>query len=88
MAMRGSGFEADVGDRTRQPPTVSDVRLFRDLERVIYFNAQVANRAFDLGVTQQQLDSTQVLCPAIDHRRFRAPQRMRAIHGRVEPDIR
>ncbi len=34
----------------------SDVELFRDIEGVIEFDAEVADGAFHLGMSEQQLD--------------------------------
>ena len=33
-----------------------DLSLLRDLQRVIYFDPKVSNRAFQLGMTEQDLD--------------------------------
>ena len=52
----------------------------------IRFDAKVANRALDLGVSELELHCAQVSSPAIDQHRFRAPQRVGAELGWVEPD--
>ena len=39
----------------------SDLRLLRDLQGVVDFDAQVADRRFKLGVAKQQLHRPQVL---------------------------
>lgn len=43
-----------------------DLRLFRHLESIIHLDAKIADRAFKLRMSQQQLYRPQVLCPAID----------------------
>jgi len=36
--------------------------LFRNLKGVVNFNAEIPDRAFDLGMSQQQLNCTQIPC--------------------------
>jgi hypothetical protein len=40
-------------------PGTSDT-LFRDCQGVIYFNAQVSHRAFDLGMPKQKLNGPEI----------------------------
>ena len=47
---------------------VSHFCLFRHLQRVVELDAEVADRAFNPGVTQQELDSPQVLGAPVDQR--------------------
>src|SRR6516225_4358901 len=47
-------------------PGTSDVNLLRDLNGVVNLDTEVTDRALDLGVTEQQLNSAQVPCPAVD----------------------
>ena len=49
---------------------VSDLDLFGDGKRVIDLDTEIANRALDLGVTEQQLDGPQIAGAAIDQRGF------------------
>jgi hypothetical protein len=44
--------------------------LFRYCEGVIDLNAEIPDRAFDLGVPEQKLDSPQVVRPPIDQGSF------------------
>ena len=37
---------------------VSDVNLFGNRKRIIYFNAEVASRALDLRMTKKELDGS------------------------------
>lgn len=64
----------------------SDIYLLRDLDGIVDFDAKVAHGALDLGVPEQELHCAQVSRPAIDQHRFRAPQRVGAELGWVEPD--
>jgi hypothetical protein len=48
--------------------------LFRYRERVIDLNAKIPDRAFDLGVPEQELDGSEIACPSIDQSRFCSPQ--------------
>jgi hypothetical protein len=41
---------------------------------VIYFDAQVPDRAFDLGMPEQELDGSEISCPSIDQGSFCASQ--------------
>jgi hypothetical protein len=56
---------------------VFHINLFRYCQGVIYFDAQVSDRAFDLGMTKEKLNGPEVSCPPIDQGRFCASQRMR-----------
>jgi hypothetical protein len=53
---------------------VSDVDLFRYCQGVIYFDAQISDGAFDLGVPEQKLDRPEIPRAPIDHGRFGASQ--------------
>ena len=77
-----------VRDGGRPLPSAkrSDVDLLGDAQRVIEFHAKVANRAVHLGVTQQELDRSEVASLSIDQRSFGPAERMRAIPARIEPD--
>ena len=49
-------------------------------------DAKIADHAFDLGVTEQELNSSEVARPSIDQGRFGAAQGMRPKQPRVETD--
>lgn len=66
------------------PPLVSDLNLLRDGECVVDFNTQISNSAFDLGMTEQNLDCPQITGFAINKRRLRSAQRVRAKLQRIE----
>ena len=63
-----------------------DFRLLRDFQCVIDFNAQIPNRALELCMAKQQLDSPEILRPFVNQGRFRSAHRMRPIARRVETD--
>jgi hypothetical protein len=64
-------------------PGTSDVNLFCYCQRVIYFDAQVSDCAFDLGMPKKKLNSPQISCPTVDQGSFCASQRMRPEQPRV-----
>ncbi len=60
--------EVFAGQSNRLCPDTSDIDLFHYGKGVVNFNPEVAYGALDLGVTEQQLDRTQVAGSAIDQR--------------------
>src|SRR5215813_8215540 len=67
-------------------PGYSDVDLFRYGKCVIDFDAEVPDRAFDLGVAQQQLYGSQVSGAAVDKGRLGSSERVGTEETRVQPD--
>jgi hypothetical protein len=55
-------------------PGISDINLFRYCQGVIDLDAEIFDRAFDLGMTEQKLDSPEIARPAVDQGSFRASQ--------------
>ena len=51
-------------------PGTSDVNLFRYCQGVIDFDAQIPDGAFNLGMTEQELDGSQVARPPVDQVAF------------------
>jgi hypothetical protein len=49
-------------------PGISDVNLFRYRQSVVDLNAEIPDRAFNLGMTEQELDGPQVARPPINQR--------------------
>ena len=66
------------------PPIGSDVNLLGDLNRVVDFDAEISDRAFDLGMAKQELDCTEVAGSPIDQSGLRSSKRMRAILQWIE----
>lgn len=62
-----------------------DLGLLRDLERIVHFDAKVANRTLQLGMAKQQLNGPQILRAFVDQRCFRAPHRVRSVRRRIQP---
>ena len=73
------------GDLHRTAAFASNLRLLSHLQSILDLNPKVTNRVFQLCVAQQQLDSSQVLCAAIDQGCLGASHRMCAIRARIEP---
>ena len=46
----------EVGRACPLCPSISDINLFRYCEGIIYLDAEISHRAFDLGMTEQELD--------------------------------
>src|SRR5262245_31532916 len=70
----------------RSARVISDLDFFSDGEGVVDLDTEVPHRTLDFGVAKQELYGAQVARPAIDQRRLRAPERVRAEHMRVQPD--
>jgi hypothetical protein len=47
-------------------PGISDVNLFRYGQRVIDLDAEISDRAFDLGMSKQKLDGPEIASPSVD----------------------
>ena len=67
---------ADIwrAERTHSARLASNVGLLGDGQSVIDLDTEIANRALDLGVTEQQLDGPQIADAAIDQRGLGPPQ--------------
>ena len=67
---------ADIwrAERTHSARLASNVGLLGDGQSVIDLDTEIANRALDLGVTEQQLDGPQIAGAAIDQRSLGPPQ--------------
>ena len=68
-------------------PLRSHLHLLRDGKSIVDLNTEVAHGAFDLGVSQQQLDRTQVAGAAVDQGCFSAPQGVSAEQLGIETDV-
>src|SRR5262249_12087563 len=55
--------------------------------RIVDLDSKVADRALELGVSEQKLNGSKVFGPAVDQRCLRPPDGMRAIAGGIEPDF-
>ena len=59
-----------VGEEMRRQPAESikslHLGLLGDLQRIVNLNSEVAHRAFQLGVAEQQLHYPEILCSSVD----------------------
>lgn len=60
--------------------------MLRQFQRILYVDPQVLDGVLDLGVSEQDLDCTQVARSLLDHRSFCASQRLRAVVFPMKPD--
>jgi hypothetical protein len=67
-------------------PGYSDVNLFRYCQGVIYFNTEISDRAFDLGVAEQKLDSPKIARASIDQSGLRASERVCSEKAWIQPN--
>ena len=63
-----------------------DINLFGDGKGIIDINAQVANHALDFRVSAKQLYGAQIARLLVDESRFRPPQPVSAVLGRIKPN--
>src|SRR5260370_17923962 len=66
-------------------PGTSDINLFCYFQSIIHFDAEISDRAFDLGVAKQKLDSPQIAGPPGNQRGLPAPPPTRSPKSRVHP---
>src|SRR3546814_7087 len=86
-AARGTTLTLRRGQSVSALPQSSDVDLFGYGESVIDLDAQIADSALDLAVTEQELNVSQIACSPVDQGRFGPSEGMRAKEGRLQPDL-
>jgi hypothetical protein len=59
-------------------PGISDINLFCYCQGIVYFDAEISNGAFDLGVAEKKLDGPEIASAPIDQGSLRASQRVRS----------
>lgn len=87
LQIRGPTSPANVGfwpnsDRIQRPlfrATSLHLGLLCHFERIIDFDAEIANGAFQFAVTKQQLHGAKILCSPIDQCRFGSPHRVGSV---------
>ena len=62
-----------------------NLRLFEYLESIVDFNTEVSDGAFQLGVTEQELDRSQVFGTLVDQCRLGPALRMSAVRRCIQP---
>ena len=59
-----------VGDPMRRQPTEPikplHLSVLRDLQRIVNLDSKIAHGALELGVAEQQLHHSEVLCSSVD----------------------
>jgi hypothetical protein len=58
--------ESDRAEHVRSARGTSDIDLFRYCQGIVDLDAEVPDRAFDLGMPEQELDGPEISCPPID----------------------
>src|ERR1700722_6075724 len=66
----GTNRPCEGGQSMSALPGHSDINLFRYCQGVIDLDAKIPDRAFDLGMPQQELDGPEISCPSIDQGGF------------------
>jgi hypothetical protein len=56
MSASGSNRLLEVGRSMSALPDISDINLFRYCEGIINLDAEISDRAFDFGMSEQKLD--------------------------------
>src|SRR5438128_12478499 len=62
------------------------LRLLGDLQSVVDLDSEIPDGAFKFRVPKQELNGPEIPGPPVNQRGFRAPQRMRAVGRRVQPN--
>jgi hypothetical protein len=47
-------------------PGISDINLFRYCQNIVYLDAEISHRAFNLGVAKQKLDGPKIAGAPVD----------------------
>jgi hypothetical protein len=58
------------------PPLRLDFNLLCNQKGIVDVNPKIPHGTLDLAVAEQKLDSTEIACPSVDHRRFGPPQQV------------
>ena len=64
----------------------SDLSAFGQFQSVLHVNAQVADRAVNLGMAEKDLDRAEIASRLVDDRCFRAPKRVSPVILSGKPD--
>jgi hypothetical protein len=67
-------------------PSTSDINMFCYCQSFINFDAEISDRAFDLGVAKQRLDSPEIAGAPVIKVAF-ASERMRYEKSWVQPNV-
>ena len=70
LSASGTNRLLEVGQSMSALPGMSDINLFRYCEGIIYLDAEISHRAFDLGMSEQELDGPEIVSPPVDQGSF------------------
>jgi len=76
MTALGTKRKSGGGRALSALPQFSDINLFGNREGIVYFDAQIPDGAFNLGMIEKKLNRPKIARAAIDQRRLRASQRV------------
>jgi len=76
MSASGTKRKSGGGRASSALPQFSDINLFGNREGIVYFDAQIPDGAFNLGMTEKKRNGAKIARAAIDQRRLRASQRV------------
>src|SRR5258707_7851445 len=65
-----------MGRACRLCPGTSDINSFCYCQSIIHFDAEISDRAFDLGVAKQKLDSPKIARAPVNQSSLRASERV------------
>ncbi len=68
MSADGPKLRKAVGQSMSALPGNSDLNLFRYREGIVYFDAEIPDRTFDLRVTEQELHGSQIAGASVNQR--------------------
>jgi len=68
----GTNRRLEDGQSMSALPGTSDINLFCYCQSIVYFDPEIPDRAFDLGVTEHELDSPKIAGPPVDQSSLRA----------------
>jgi hypothetical protein len=63
---------------------MSDVDLFRYRQGIVHFDAEISDRAFDLGVAKQKLNCPEIASASVDQSSLSSSERMSSEKPRVQ----
>ena len=75
------------GRRPTRPASELYLSLLCHFQSVVYLNAEVPDRALELGVSKKELDCPQILGAPVDQGRLRAPQGVRPVAGPIQTEL-
>ena len=91
LAERSGALKARGGRSDQQPVArpraLLDLSLLGDLERIVDLYAEVSNGAFELAMSKQKLNRSEVLLPLANQSRLRPTDRVCAVSGRIRGDL-